>query len=337
MIDLTTRYLGLTLKNPLVVSSSPLSGTLHNVRLMEDSGASAIVLASLFEEQLRLESNTLDNDLFRGTDSFAESLTYLPDFEDYRAGQETYLAHLVKAKSSLSIPVLASINGASPGGWVQFARDVEAAGADALELNTYSLPTDPRISSSEVERQLIDLVREVRKSINIPVAIKLSPQFSSIPNLAAQLCEAGADGLVLFNRFYQPEFDIESLAVVPRISFSHPDELLLRLHWVAILYGRTSADLAITGGVHSAEDALKSIMAGAQIAMMASVLHLRGIQHLSVILDDMINWMNDHEYGSIRQMRGSLSRLAVPDTLPFERGNYIKTLSSYSMRPQVHR
>jgi dihydroorotate dehydrogenase (fumarate) len=332
MIDLTTEYLGLKLKSPLVVSSTPLSGTIRNVRLMEDSGAAAIVLTSLFEEQLTLESRALDRDLSRGTESFAESLSYLPEFDDYRAGQENYLAHLVRAKGSVSIPILASINGATPGGWVRFAKDVETAGADALELNTYSLATDPKISSSEVEKQLVDLVREVRQSIKIPLAVKLSPQFTSVPNLAAQLDKAGANGLVLFNRFYQPDFDIENLNVVPCIHFSRPEELLLRLHWVAILYGHVTSDLAITGGVHSAEDVLKGVMAGAAVTMMTSALHLHGIEHLALVQNDLVRWMVEHEYESIHQMRGSLSRRAVPDPSPFERGNYIKTLSSYTLR-----
>ncbi len=332
MIDLTTEYLGLKLKNPLVVSSTPLSESIRNVRRMEDCGAAAVVLCSLFDEQLALESNALDHDLARGTESFAESLSYLPEFDDYRAGQETYLAHLVRVKGSVSIPVLGSINGATAGGWIRFAKDVEQAGADAIELNTYSLATDPAIPSAQVEQGIVDLVRQVKESVHIPVAVKLSSGYTSIPHLARQLDEVGAGSLVLFNRFYQPDFDIEALNVVPRLSFSRSDELLQRLHWVAILYSHVRADLAITGGVHTAEDVLKSVMAGAQIAMMTSALHLHGIEHLTTVLDDLARWMVEHEYESIRQMRGSLSRRAVPDTSPFERGNYIKTLSSYTLR-----
>ena len=315
-----------------MVSSTPLSESIHNVRLMEDCGASAVVLASIFEEQLSMESRALDHDLSRGTESFPESLSYLPDLPDYRAGIDTYLAHLVRVRGSVSIPVIASINGATPGGWVQFAHEVETAGADAIELNTYSLATDPKISGAEVEKQLIELVSQVRASVKIPVAVKLSPQFTSVPNLAAQLDKAGVNGLVLFNRFYQPDFDIETLNVVPRLSFSRPEELLLRLHWVAILFGNISADLAITGGVHSAEDVLKGIMAGANVTMMTSALHLHGIEHLTAVHQEILRWMVEHEYSSIRQMRGALSRRSVPDTSPFERGNYIKTLSSYTMR-----
>ena len=331
-LDMTTEYLGLTLKNPLVVSSNPLSESISNIRHMEDCGASAVVLGSLFEEQLNLESRALDRDLSRGTESFAESLSYLPDFDDYRATQDQYLEHLLKAKRAVSIPVLASINGVTPGGWVQFARDVESAGADALELNTYSLATDPRLPGSVLETQLVDLVTEIHRSIRIPIAVKLSPQFTSIPNLATQLVKAGTRGLVLFNRFYQPDFDIENLNVAPHITLSTSSELLLRLHWVAILYGNVRADLAITGGVHTAEDALKGVMSGASVTMLASALLSHGIDYLRTIHSGIYRWMVDHEYKSIRQMRGSLSRIAVPDPSPFERGNYIRTLSSYTLR-----
>ncbi len=332
MIELTTNYLGLQLKNPLVVSASPLSESIQNVRLMEDAGAAAIVLRSLFEEQLNLESYALDRDLSQGTESFAESLSYLPEFSDYRAGSDAYLDHLMRVKECVSIPVIASINGITPGGWMHFAKEAEAAGADAIELNTYSLVTDPLVTSSEVERHLIELVAHVRSHIRIPLAVKLSPQFSSIPNLAVQLADAGANGLVLFNRFYQPDFDIEKLTVVPRLCFSNSSELLLRLHWVAILYQHVRADLAITGGVHTAEDVLKGIMAGASVTMMTSALHQFGIRHLSSIQADMLRWMLDHEYESTNQMRGALSRNSVPDPTPYERGNYIKTLSSYPLQ-----
>ena len=332
MIDLTTEYLGLKLKGPLMVSSTPLSESIHNVRLMEDCGASAVVLSSIFEEQLSLESHALDHDLSRGTESFPESLSYFPELDDYRAGIDSYLGHLVRVRGSVAIPIIASINGVTPGGWVSFAHEVEAAGADALELNTYSLATDPHVSGSELEKQLIELVGQVRATVKIPVAVKLSPQFTSVANVAAQLDKAGVNGLVLFNRFYQPDFDIEELTVVPRLNLSRSEELLLRLHWVAILYGNISADLAITGGVHSSEDVLKGIMAGAAVTMMTSAIHLHGIEHISAVLSELQLWMVDHEYGSIRQMKGALSRRSVPDPSPFERGNYIKTLSSYTMR-----
>ncbi len=331
-MDLTTEYLGLKLKSPIVVSATPLSESIDNLRRMEAAGAAAVVLTSLFEEQIVLESGALDSDLSRGTESYFESLSYLPAFDDHYSSQDAYLRHLRNAKSSVGIPIIASLNGASPGGWTHFAELLEDAGADALELNTYSLATDPNRTSAEVEQGLVDLVGQVKRSVRIPVAVKLSPQFTSVPHLVRQLETVGADGLVLFNRFYQPDFDIENLDVIPRIAFSTPEELLLRLHWVAILYGNCHCDLAITGGVHSAEGVLKSIMAGAQIAMMTSALHLHGIEHLATVRADLVRWMEEHEYASIRQMRGSLSRRAVPDTSPFDRGNYIKTLSSYTLR-----
>jgi dihydroorotate dehydrogenase (fumarate) len=332
MIDLSTEYLGLKLKSPLVVSSSPLTESSENIQRLEAAGAAAVVLPSIFEEQLTLESNALDSDLSRGTESFAESLTYFPAYASYRQGQDAYLSHIRRAKSVAGIPVLASLNGATAGGWVSFAREIEQAGADALELNTYSLPTDPRVTSTVIEDGIVDLVRQVRQSTKIPIAVKLSPQFTSIPHLAAKLDKVGADAVVLFNRFYQPDFDIENLSVTPTLTLSRPEELLLRLHWTAILYGDLSADIAVTGGVHSAEDVLKAIMAGGQVSMMASALLANGIPHLATVESDLLRWMEEHEYQSIRQMRGSLSRRSVPDASPFERGNYIKTLSSYTLR-----
>jgi dihydroorotate dehydrogenase (fumarate) len=332
MIDLSTTYLGLKLKNPLVVSSSPLTETLESIERLEEAGAAAVVLPSIFEEQLALESNGLDRDLSRGTESFAESLSFLPSYEDYRQGQDAYLSHLLRAKSACSIPVLASLNGATAKGWVRFAREIEQAGADALELNTYSLATGFSETSGCIEKGIVNLVRQVKEATSIPVAVKLSPQYTSVAHLARELDHAGADALVLFNRFYQPDFDIESLCVVPRLTLSRPEELLLRLHWVAILYGDVDAELAITGGVHSAQDVLKCVMAGAQVAMMASALLAQGVPHLTGIQEDLVGWMEAHEYESIEQMRGSLSRRAVPDPTAFERGNYIKTLSSFTLR-----
>jgi dihydroorotate dehydrogenase (fumarate) len=332
MVNLSTEYLGLSLKSPLVASSSPLTEALENIQRLEEAGAAAVVLPSIFEEQLALESDALDRDLSRGTESFAESLSYLPSYEDYRQGQDVYLGQIRRAKSACSIPILASLNGATARGWVRFAREIEQAGADALELNTYSLATGSGDTSAAIEKELVTLVRQVKEATRIPVAVKLSPQYTSIPHLAMELDRAGADALVLFNRFYQPDFNIEDLDVSPRLTLSRPEELLLRLHWVAILYGEVRADLAVTGGVHSAEGVLKSIMAGAQVAMTTSALLAKGIAHLTTIQTDLIRWMEEHEYESIRQMRGSLSRRAVPDPSAFERGNYIKTLSSYTLR-----
>jgi dihydroorotate dehydrogenase (fumarate) len=335
MIDLSTQYLGLKLSGPIMVSSTPLSESIDNVRHMEDAGAAAIVLHSLFEEQLALESRALDEDLSRGTESYAESLTYLPDLSDYHMTQEAYLEHLRHCKEAVKIPVLASLNGATPGGWVRFARELEQAGADAIELNTYALVTDKSQTSGDIERQLVELVAAVTASVKVPVAVKLSQSFTSLPNLVARLEEVGARGVVLFNRFYQPDFDIETLEVRPTLHFSKPSELLERLHWAAILYGHVNLDLALTGGVHSAEDVLKSVMAGANVAMMASALHLHGIEHIGRVLADVRYWLEKREYTSLGETRGCLSRRSVPDTSAFDRGNYIKTLSSYSLRQTV--
>jgi dihydroorotate dehydrogenase (fumarate) len=335
MIDFSTQYLGLKLSGPIVVSSTPLSESIDNVRRMEDSGASAIVLSSLFEEQLMLESKALDEDLERGTGSFAESLDYLPDLTDYRMTHEVYLEHLRRAKAAVNIPILASLNGATKGGWVRYAKDMEQAGADAIELNTYALATDKSHTSAEMEGQLLELVAAVASEVKVPVSVKLSQSFTSVPNLVARLEEAGARGVVLFNRFYQPDFDIETLEVRPTLHFSTPSELLPRLHWAAILYGHSNIDLAVSGGVHSAEDVLKSVMAGAGIAMMASALHIHGIEHIGRVLADLRYWLEKREYTSLWETRGCLSRRSVPDTSPFDRGNYIKTLSSYSLRQTV--
>jgi dihydroorotate dehydrogenase (fumarate) len=325
MIDFSTQYLGLKLNGPILVSSTPLSENIDNVKRMEDSGASAIVLHSLFEEQLALESRTLDDDLSRGTESFA-------DLKDYRMTQEVYLEHLAQCKKAVKIPILGSLNGATTGGWVRFAKDMEQAGADAIELNTYALATDKSQTSADMEGQLLKLVAAVTGAVKVPVSVKLSQWFTSLPHLVGQLEEAGARGVVLFNRFYQPDFDIETLEVRPTLHFSRPSELLPRLHWAAILYGHVNLDIAITGGVHSAEDVLKSIMAGGGVVEMASALHIHGIDHIRKVLDDMHYWLDKREYTSLWDTRGCLSRRSVPDTSAFDRGNYIKTLSSYSMR-----
>jgi dihydroorotate dehydrogenase (fumarate) len=335
MIDFATKYLGLELSGPIVVSSTPLSENLDNVRRMEEAGASAIVLESLFEEQLALESGALDDDLSRGTESFAESLAYLPDLKDYRMTQEVYLNHLRRCKEAVDIPILASLNGATTGGWVRFAKDMEQAGADAIELNTYALATERSQTSELLEGQLLELVTAVTGAVKVPVSVKLSQNFTSLPNLVGRLEDAGARGVVLFNRFYQPDFDIERLEVRPMLHFSKPSEMLCRLHWAAILYGHVKLDLAITGGVYSAEDVLKSIMAGAGITMMASALHVHGIEHIGRVLADVRYWLEKREYTSLWETRGCLSRRSVPDTSPFDRGNYIKTLSSYSLRQTV--
>ena len=331
MIDLTTRYLNLTLKNPIVASASPLCESLDNIRRLEDHGIAAVVLPSLFEEQLNLESEALHADLSRGAQSFAESLNYFPNLNTYNLGPDGYLDLIRKAKASVSVPVIGSLNGVSQGGWIRYAREMEQAGADAIELNVYSIVTDPELAADRVEQGYADLVRAVKQSVRIPVAVKLSHFFSAPANAASRLDAAGADALVLFNRFYQPDFDVEALEVVPSLTLSRPQELLLRLHWVAIIFGHVRADLAITGGVHSARDVLKAAMAGARVAMMTSALLHNGLDHLDVVLNELVTWMEEHEYESIRQMCGSMSQRNVPDPAAFQRANYMRVLSSYTL------
>ncbi|MDW8355706.1 MAG: dihydroorotate dehydrogenase-like protein, partial [Bryobacterales bacterium] len=280
MLDLTTTYLGLRLKNPIVVSPSPLCEEIGNLVHMEDAGAAAVVLHSLFEEQILIESQALDQGLSLGVESFAESLSYFPDMTGYNLGPEGYLEHIRKAKQAVSIPVIASLNGVTTGGWIKYARLMQEAGADALELNIFYVANDPALSGVQVEEMYTSLVSHVKASVRIPVAVKLAPYFSSMAHMAKQLDEAGADGLVLFNRFYQPDFDLENLEVVPALHLSTPHELLLRLHWVATLYGQIKADMAVTGGVHTAHDVLKAMMAGARVAMMTSALLRHGIDHI---------------------------------------------------------
>ncbi|GAP09819.1 dihydroorotate dehydrogenase [Bellilinea caldifistulae] len=332
MADLTTTYLGLKLKNPLVASASPLSKKVEGVKRLEDAGISAVVMYSLFEEQIVHESHALDYYLTRGSESFAEALTYFPDLERYNVGPESYLELIYRIKKAVSIPVIGSLNGISTGGWINYARRIEEAGADALELNIYYVPTDPQLTSQELEATYVQLVRDVRSQIQIPLAVKLSPYFTALPNLAAQLAEAGANGLVLFNRFYQPDLDIESLDVVPNLVLSTSDELRLPLRWVAILYGRIKADLALSSGVHSARDVVKALMAGANVAMTTSELLAKGIGRATEILTDLNNWLDEFEYTSVQQMIGSMSQQAVAEPAAFERANYMKALMSYDNR-----
>ena len=331
MPDLTTTYLGLSLKNPLVASASPLSRKLDTVRRLEDAGASALVMYSLFEEQITHESQELDHYLERGTHSYAESLNYFPDLNHYNLVPEQYLEHLQRVKQAVSIPVIGSLNGISSGGWVEYARKIEQAGADALELNIYYVPTDVELSGAELEETYVQLVRDVRARVTLPIALKLSPFFTSLPHMAKRFVEAGANSLVLFNRFYQPDFDLEGLDVVPNLVLSTPHDLRLPLRWIAILYGRVDADLALTSGIHSATDILKAMMAGASVAMMASTLLLHGIDRLTHLLHTLKEWMEQHEYVSIMQMRGSMSQQSVADPAAFERANYMKELNSFNM------
>lgn len=332
MTDLTTKYLGLNLKNPLVASSSPLSKKVDGARQLEDAGVSAVVLYSLFEEQIIHESRALDFFLTQGTESFAEALTYFPEMEKYNVGPETYLEHIARLKQSVSIPVIASLNGVSSGGWVDYAKKMEQAGADALELNIYFIPTDPDVNAETLEKAYIDLVADVRKQIKVPLAVKLSPYFTAFPNVANRLVQAGANGLVIFNRFYQPDLDIEALEVTPSLELSTSSELRLPLRWIAILYGRIQADLALSSGVHSAHDVVKSLMAGASVAMVTSEFLQNGTGRAKSILSDLQVWLEEGEYESVQQMRGSMSQQAVAEPAAFERANYMKALQSYDNR-----
>ena len=334
MIDLSTSYLGLRLVNPLVASASPLSERIDTIRKMEDAGAAAVVLHSLFEEQIDAESGHLDRYLSHGTESYAEALSYFPQLHTYTVGPDRYLEHVRAAKAAVAIPVIASLNGVSTGGWISYARKIEDAGADALELNVSYVATDPELTAADVEQMYVDVVRDVTASVSIPVAVKLGHAFTAVANLAARLAGAGARGLVLFNRFYLPDFDLERLEVVPRLTLSSPHELLVRLHWVAILFGHVRADLAVTGGVHGADDVLKAMMAGARIAMMTSALLQNGIGHLATVLAGVRDWMDAHEYESVRQMQGSMSYRSVKEPSAFERASYIKVLGSYTERTE---
>lgn len=331
MIDLSTTYLGLALKNPLVVGPSPLCQDVDRIRAMEDAGAAAVVLHSLFEEQIVLEALSLEQGLTAGSESYAEAVSYLPDVHTFPLGPDAYLEHVRKAKAAVDIPVVASLNGTSPGNWIRYAKLLEEAGANALELNLYYVATDPAETAAELEARYVDLVKSVRAAVRIPVAVKVGHSFSAFANVAHLLVGAGADGLVLFNRFYQPDLDIEHLEVVPTLSLSSSYELLLRLHWVAVLYGRLKTDFAVTGGVHTGHDALKAMMAGANVAMLTSALLRHGIGHLATVRREMLTWMEEREYESVAQMRGSLAQKAVRNPGAFERGNYIKVLSSYAL------
>jgi dihydroorotate dehydrogenase (fumarate) len=320
------------LKNPLIVSASPLSKKLDLVRRMEEAGAAAVVLYSLFEEQITHESHELDHFLSRGTDTYGEALSYFPDLDHYNLEPDTYVEHLYRVKQAVDIPVIGSLNGISSGGWVEYARKIEQAGADALELNIYYLPTDRDVSSGELEENYLALVRAVRAQVSIPIALKLSPFFTSLPYMAGRFVEAGADGLVLFNRFYQPDFDLETLEVVPSLTLSDSHDLRLPLRWIAILYGRVAADLALTSGVHTERDVLKAMMAGANVAMLASELIANGVGRLSEILADLRAWMEEYAYESISQMRGSMSQRAVAEPAAFERANYMRALNTFDNR-----
>jgi len=329
MMEMKTSYLGLSLKNPIVAGSSPLSDNIGQLKALEDRGAAAVVTHSLFEEQIRHEARELAHHLEQGTESFAEALSYFPEPEEFHVGPEEYLENISRAKEALDIPVIGSLNGVSVGGWIEYAKKIEQAGADALELNVYYLATDPEQTSQAVEQIYLDILTEVKKNVGIPVAMKLGPFFSSMAHMASRLDQAGADGLVLFNRFYQPDLDLDELAVVPNLVLSDSGELRLPLRWVAILYGRVKASLALTSGVHTGLDAVKAVMAGADVAMMTSAILKHGAKHIARVLEEMTSWMEEKEYESISQMKGSLSQKSCPNPAAFERANYMKVLQSY--------
>ncbi len=326
MIDLSTNYLGLQLRTPLVPSASPLSQETDSIRRLEDAGASAVVLYSLFEEQLRQESLELDERLSEGTESFSESLNFFPQAAEFRLGPEGYLNHIRKAKEAVSIPIVASLNGATAGGWTQYAKEIEQAGADALECNVYTIVTDPEIPSAEIEENYLEILRAVKSAVSIPVAIKLSPFFSNLANLAKRLDAVGADGLVLFNRFYQPDIDLEALELKPNVLLSTPQALRLPLTWIGILYARIKASLAASSGVHGHEDVIKLLMVGANVTMLCSTLLRNGINHLRYIEQGLRDWMEAHEYESVRQMQGSMSQLRCSDPTSFERAQYMRAV-----------
>ncbi|MBA3915289.1 MAG: dihydroorotate dehydrogenase-like protein [Acidobacteriales bacterium] len=327
-MDLTTEYMGLRLPTPLVASASPLSQELEGIRRLEDAGASAVVLYSLFEEQLQQESLELEDRLCVGTESYAESLTYFPQPGEFHLGPEGYLEHIRKAKEAVATPIIASLNGTNAGTWIDYARQIEQAGADALECNIYSIPTDMEVSSAEIEQEYVDIVSAVRSAISIPVAVKLSPFFTNFASMAKRLSHAGANGLVLFNRFYQPDIDLEELEIRPHVLLSTPQALRLPLTWIGILFGRLDCSLAATSGVHGPQDVIKLLMVGADVTMLCSTLLRNGISHLRYIEQGVREWMDKHEYDSVEQLKGSMSQLRCPDPSAFERAQYMRAVKS---------
>jgi dihydroorotate dehydrogenase (fumarate) len=330
-MDLTTTYLGLKLRTPLVPSASPLSEEIDSIKRMEDAGAAAVVLYSLFEEQLRQDRLELDENLKRGTETFAEALTYFPEPDEFRLGPEEYLKHVAAAKKATRIPIIASLNGSSEGGWTEYAKKIQEAGADALELTIYYIPTDLNLTGTEVEMTYLDILRAVKSNVTIPVAVKLSPFFSSFANMAKRLDQAGANGLVLFNRFYQPDIELESLEVKPNILLSTPMAMRLPLRWIALLRNHVRASLAATSGIHRASDVLKMLMAGADVTMLCSTLIRHGIPQIAIIERDLEAWLAEHDYESVNQLKGSLSQAKCAEPAAFERAQYMKALTSYTM------
>ena len=328
-MNLTTNYLGLELKNPIVPSAGPLSHEIGNIKAMEDAGAAAVVLHSLFEEEIEHESLELYHHTTAHQESFAEALDYFPEPYEFKVGPEKYLEHIRKAKEAVDIPIIASLNGKSVGGWIDYAKKIEQAGADALELNIYFLASNAKVPGSEIEREYLNIVKAVKMNVNIPIAVKMHPFFSSVSWMAEQLSNVGADGLVLFNRFYQPDINLETLEVEPNVLLSTPMAMRLPLRWIAMLYGKVNADLAATSGIYTEADVIKMIMAGAKVTHMLSCLLKFGIGHIKEVLNQMVYWMEVNEYESLEQMRGSMSYKNVANPSQFERVNYMKVLNSY--------
>ena len=328
-MDLRTTYMGLDLKHPVVASASPLSKTLDGIKRLEDAGASAVVMFSLFEEQIRKENESFDYLMETGTESFAESLSYFPEVEEYKMGPDAYLNLIRQARSSVDIPVIASLNGMTNAGWTEYAKEMADAGASAIELNIFYIAADMAMSGRDVEQRYVDIIKSVKGAVSVPVAVKLNPFFSSMGEMAGRFVDAGADGLVLFNRFYQPDFDLEELEVVPDLELSSPNEIRLPLLWIAVLRGRVNASIAATRGVYSAVEIIKYVMAGADAVMTASALLRNGVGHMKTLVDGMNEWMDRRGYESVEQMKGSMSQQKVADPSAFERANYIKVLSSY--------
>jgi dihydroorotate dehydrogenase (fumarate) len=331
-MDITTKYLGMELRSPLVVSASPLTEDVVNFRKMEDAGAGAIVMHSLFEEQIVLEEKALHFSATEGDNLYAESTSFFPNVDEYRLGPDEYLDLIKKAKDVVKIPVIASLNGSTVGGWTKFAAKMEAAGADAIELNDYFIPTDPSKSGPEIEEMYLRNLKAVKEAVKIPVALKLSPYFSNMAYMAKKFDEAGADALVLFNRFYQPDIDLENLEIKPHIDLSSPYDGRLSLTWIGILRGKIKADLAATRGVHTGKDAIKMLLAGANVVMTTSSLLKNGIDHLKTIEEQMVKWLEEKEYESVKQMIGSMSQEKVADQSAFERAQYMKALVGYQYK-----
>lgn len=328
-MDLSTTYMGMSLKNPLVPSAAPVSESVDKIRQMEDAGASAVVMFSIFEEQVRQEDQLLDDRLSAGAESFAESLSYFPAGGEYHVGPEEYLQTIRKAADATDIPIIGSLNGVSHEGWISYARKIQEAGAKGLELNVYYIPTDPTLTGADVEQQYLDVLKAVKSAITIPVALKIGPFFSSMAHMAQQFDQAGADALVLFNRFYQPDLDLENMTVASTLNLSAPEDIRLPLRWIAILHGRIQASLAATTGVHTVREVAKYLLAGADVVMTTAALLKKGIRHLTTLVEDLDNWLEENEYESVRQMKGVLSQKSVADPAAFERANYIKILEKY--------